>query len=129
LPWLHVAGIAGVLLSKLIAFIALCLVVAVYVEPYVTRIARGAGDASHRMLIVANVVGLGTVLLVGAVIGKLIGAWLPAVIVAGPSAAVLIAVSMVPRAEIGHRGRGPAARTRGDARPRPPWCWSCLGRV
>lgn len=44
--------------------------------------------------------GVGGVLLVPAVVGKLIGAGLPALYQSGPSAAALIGVSMIPRAEI-----------------------------
>jgi Kef-type K+ transport system membrane component KefB len=55
-----------------------------------------------------NAWGLGVVLFLAAVLGKLLGAGLPTALLAGTSSGVLIGVSMVPRAEIAmivmHRG-------------------------
>jgi len=47
-----------------------------------------------------NALGPGFVLLVVAIVGKLIGTWLPAVPAVGWSNALLVGISMVPRAEI-----------------------------
>ncbi|MGE0459772.1 MAG: cation:proton antiporter, partial [Vicinamibacterales bacterium] len=47
-----------------------------------------------------HVLGLGSVLLVAAMLGKLVGAGLPGWLVAGRAAGVLIGLSMMPRAEI-----------------------------
>jgi Kef-type K+ transport system membrane component KefB len=47
-----------------------------------------------------NALGPGSVLLVVAIMGKLIGTWLPAVPAVGWSNALLVGISMVPRAEI-----------------------------
>lgn len=53
--------------------------------------------------------GLGGVLLTAAIIGKLLGAGLPALLVTGSGGAVLLGISMIPRAEITmviiHQGR------------------------
>jgi Kef-type K+ transport system membrane component KefB len=48
----------------------------------------------------AQGLGLGAVLLIAAILGKFIGAGLPALLVTGASGAVLLGVSMIPRAEI-----------------------------
>lgn len=53
--------------------------------------------------------GIGLVLLVAAVLGKFVGAGLPALLTTGAAGATLLGVSMIPRAEIAlvvlHRGR------------------------
>jgi Kef-type K+ transport system membrane component KefB len=166
LDWATLGGVAGSLLVKLGAFIALCLAFAMFLERRVTEISRRSREPAQRMLMVAGVgfmiaaaadwlgyslaigalgaglvfssdpkavrtearfedlyalfvpfffirigmqvdassltsaVGLGSLLLVAAMVGKLVGAGLPASFVAGPSAAILIGLSMMPRAEI-----------------------------
>ena len=48
----------------------------------------------------APALGIGTVLLVAAVAGKVVGAGLPALLESGSGAAALLSISMIPRAEI-----------------------------
>jgi Kef-type K+ transport system membrane component KefB len=47
-----------------------------------------------------SALGLGSVLLIVAILGKLLGTWLPAVAAVGWRSALLVGISMVPRAEI-----------------------------
>lgn len=47
-----------------------------------------------------SALGLGSVLLIVAILGKLIGTWLPAVPAVGWRGALLVGISMIPRAEI-----------------------------
>lgn len=51
-------------------------------------------------VVLGPALGLGALLLVAAVIGKLVGAALPALLITGAGSALLIGLSMVPRAEI-----------------------------
>jgi Kef-type K+ transport system membrane component KefB len=48
----------------------------------------------------ASALGLGPVLLIVAILGKLIGSWLPAIPAVGWRSALLVGISMIPRAEI-----------------------------